>query len=51
MASMLTKVAERRRPWQGGAMQRLTQVINGIWPQAQVKVYGSFDTSLAIPAR
>jgi len=49
MAAMLKTVADRRRPWQGGALARVRELTKTMWPAAEVHVFGSYESGIAIP--
>ena len=49
MAAMLKTVADRRRPWQGGALARVRELTKLLWPAAEVHVFGSYESGIAIP--
>ena len=49
MAAMLKTVADRRRPWQIGAIEMVRALVKRLWPSSRLHVYGSFESGLAIP--
>lgn len=46
----VVKVAEARLPGQNAAIVRCRNVVESLWPRAQVKAYGSFVTGLYLPS-
>jgi len=50
MAIALRSLADRRRPWQLGTIDKVKEITKSIWIHAEVDIFGSFSTGLAIPS-
>ena len=50
MAIGLRNLADQRRPWQLGTIEKVKEITKSIWMHAVVDIFGSFSTGLAIPS-
>lgn len=50
MAIGLRNLANQRRPWQLGTIEKVKEITKHIWMHAVVDIFGSFSTGLSIPS-